>query len=246
MLSPFLHSHTGEPKYILTEYASNGDLKNYLISLTLLSTGSETVLIKVARDIAKALSFMFTKGVMHKDIAARNVFLTKDFTAKIGDFGLGRDVYERLGSDYHSLIWVNQNCRFPVRWMPPEFLVEGRFSLEGDRWSYGILLWEIGSLGGSPMMDVAVENLLEYLQQGNRPIKPEGCTHRAYQIMQRCWHEDRYKRPTPDQLIAEFEYMLRTQVNISQRFFTEAFKERFSNRTSDQYSSMDELNDLND
>ncbi|XP_070573933.1 fibroblast growth factor receptor 2-like [Ptychodera flava] len=171
---------------------------------------------------------MSKKRVMHKDIAARNVFLTKYFTAKIGDFGLGQDVNERAESDYHSLSWAHHHDRFPLRWMPPEFLVDGTFTLEGDRWSYGILLWEIGSLGGSPMMDVPVENLLKNLQRGKRPVKPEGCTLRAYRIMQRCWHGDRHKRPTPEQLMDDFDNMLRTPVNRSERFFTEDFKERHS------------------
>ncbi|XP_070574496.1 uncharacterized protein [Ptychodera flava] len=223
---------SGDSKYILTEYASEGDLKSYLKSLTFLSTETETRLIKVARDIANALSFMSMKGVMHKDIAARNVLLTNDLTAKIGDFGLGRDVNERLGSDYHSLLWANQHCRFPLRWMPLEFLVDGSFTLEGDRWSYGILLWEIGSLGGSPLMDVRVEDLIEYLQKGCRPMKPEGCTPTAYQIMQRCWREERYERPTPDQLLADFDCMLRMPANSSQRFFTAEFKGR-NNKTTD-------------
>ncbi|XP_070564417.1 uncharacterized protein [Ptychodera flava] len=220
----------GEPKYILTEYACQGDLKNYLIQLRLLRTETETLLIKVARDIANALSFMSMKGVMHKDIAARNVFLTKDFTAKIGDFGLGRDVYERLGSDYHSPTWANIHYRLPLRWMPLEYLMDGTFTLESDTWSYGILLWEIGTLGGSPMMDVPMENLLEYLRSGRRPVKPEGCTPRAYRIMQRCWKSDRYERPSPDELRAEFDNILRTPANRSERFFTAAFKERHNNR----------------
>ncbi|XP_070574498.1 uncharacterized protein [Ptychodera flava] len=217
----------GDPKYILTEYASNGDLKDYLMSLRLLDTETETMLIKVARDIAKALSFMSTKGVMHKDIAARNVFLTNDFTAKIGDFGLGRDVYERPPGDYQSLLWANHHDRFPLRWMPPEFLKDGTFSVKSDIWSYGILLWEIGSLGGSPMM--GVENLLEYLQGGGRPAKPEGCTHPAYRIMRGCWQENRHERPTPDQLNHEFYCMLSEPAHKSERFFTKAFKERYRN-----------------
>ncbi|XP_070581812.1 fibroblast growth factor receptor 2-like [Ptychodera flava] len=118
--------------------------------------------------------------------------------------------------------------------MPPEFLVDGTFTLEGDRWSYGILLWEICSLGGSPMMGVPVENLLDYLQSGRRPVKPEGCTPTAYRIMQLCWHEDRYNRPTPDQLMADFDYMLRSQTNKSKRFFTEDFKERHNNGLNDK------------
>ncbi|XP_070573940.1 uncharacterized protein [Ptychodera flava] len=225
----------GEPKYILTEYACQGDLKNFLISLGLLRTETETRLIKVARDIANALSFMSMKGVMHKDIAARNVFLTNDFTAKIGDFGLGRDVYERLRSDYHSPTWANIQYQFPLRWMPLEYLIDGTFTLEGDIWSYGILLWEIGTLGGSPMMDVPIGNLLEYLRSGRRPVKPEGCTPRAYQIMRRCWKSDRYERPSPDELRADFDNILRaSSANTSERFFTEAFKERHNNRHDDE------------
>ncbi|XP_070576263.1 fibroblast growth factor receptor 3-like [Ptychodera flava] len=114
--------------------------------------------------------------------------------------------------------------------MPPEFLTDGTFTLESDIWSYGILLWEIGSLGGSPMIDVPVENLLEYLRNGRRPVKPEGCTPIAYRIMQHCWHEDRYERPTPDQLMADLDSMLIMPSNSYQRFFTEAFKERDKDR----------------
>ncbi|XP_070574592.1 uncharacterized protein [Ptychodera flava] len=221
-------------KYILTEYASGGDLKTYLKSRRLICIETETLLINVAKDIANGLYFMSIKQIIHKDIAARNVFLTNKFTAKIGDFGLARDVSEGLGRDNHSLSWPNQHCRVPSRWMPPEFLRDGTFTLESDWWSYGILLWEICSLGGSPMMDVSVENLLEYLRRGRRPVKPEGCTPTAYRLMQRCWHEDRYKRPRPDQLRDVFDYMLlRTPENGSQRFFTQAFKERHDNPPND-------------
>ncbi|XP_070574594.1 uncharacterized protein [Ptychodera flava] len=225
----------GDSKYILTEYASGGDLKTYLKSRRLICIETETLLINVAKDIANGLSFMSIKKIIHKDIAARNVFLTKNFTAKIGDFGLARDVSEGLDTDYHSLSWPNQHCRVPSRWMPPEFLRDGTFTLESDWWSYGIVLWEICSLGGSPMMDVQDENLLEYLRRGRRPMKPEGCTPTAYRLMQRCWHEDRYKRPRPDELRDVFNFMLlRTPANGSQRFFTQAFKERHDNPPNDE------------
>lgn len=38
----------------------------------------------------------------------------------------------------------------PVRWMSPESVMYGRFTLESDVWSYGIVLWEIYSLGKQP------------------------------------------------------------------------------------------------
>lgn len=38
----------------------------------------------------------------------------------------------------------------PVRWMAPECIMFGRFTLESDIWSYGVVLWEIYSYGKQP------------------------------------------------------------------------------------------------
>lgn len=53
-------------------------------------------------------------------------------------------------SFYMSTFQVGGSRLLPVRWMSPESVVYGKFTLESDVWSFGVVLWEIYSLGKQP------------------------------------------------------------------------------------------------
>lgn len=86
---------------------------------------------------------------------------------KICDFGLARDVVN--DSNYI----VRGNVRLPVKWMAPESLFEGMYTMKSDVWSYGILLWEIFSLGVNPYPGIQVDaNFYKLIKSGFKMDRP--------------------------------------------------------------------------
>lgn len=59
--------------------------------------------------------------------------------------------------------------------MAPECLFDNKASTSSDIWSFGIVMWEIFTLGGNPYPTVDINNMLDYLKEGKRMSKPMYC-----------------------------------------------------------------------
>ena len=116
------------------------------------------------------------------------------------DFGLAKDVYQNM--EYHK----KSDTPLPVKWMAIESLQDRIFSTQSDVWSYGIVLWEMFSLGQTPYPGMAVNEIFyNRLKDGYRMEKPPLCPNSVYSIMLKCWDGNPEKRPSFTKLVEDFE-----------------------------------------
>ncbi len=103
--------------------------------------------------MAAGLEHMAQKSFVHRDIAARNVLVGQYCAVKIADFGLSRQLANE--GDYYR---VRRRAMLPVKWMAPECLDFKKFSTLTDVWAFGVVLWEIMTLGKTPFKKVDSKN----------------------------------------------------------------------------------------
>ena len=109
---------------------------------------------------------------------------------KIADFGLSRDIYSQ---DYYR---VQSRSLLPVRWMPTEAILFGKFSTESDVWSFGVLLYEIFSYGCQPYYGKNNQEVIEMIKNRELLGCPEMCPINVYNLMLECFAEQPCKRPS--------------------------------------------------
>ncbi|XP_025832818.1 ALK tyrosine kinase receptor [Agrilus planipennis] len=185
------------PRYIVLELLAGGDLKNFLReSRPKPNRGSPLTvkdLVLIAIDVAKGCKYLEDHRFIHRDIAARNCLLTTKGpgrVVKIADFGMSRDIYR---SDYYR---KGGKAMLPIKWMPPEAFLDGIFTSKTDVWSYGVLLWEIMSMGYMPYTGCPNREVMQLVTSGGRLEPPANCPGPIYGIMTQCWHPAPEQRPT--------------------------------------------------
>ncbi|WAR22012.1 FGFR3-like protein [Mya arenaria] len=241
------------PLYVITEFAPHGNLRDYLRSRRPFTSDymkpsvlmdyekpliqekplTEKDLISYAYQIARGMEYLASRMCIHRDLAARNILVSEDLVLKIADFGLTRNLSE---VDYY------RKCgdgRLPVKWMAPEALFDRRYTTKSDVWAYGVLLWEIFTLGGNPYPSVPVEDLFELLRNGHRMDRPPYASHEVYQIMLNCWQQLPALRPTFTDLVQEMDRILTSKAGNGEEYLDlEPFETVLMSSSDSQYSSM--------
>jgi len=214
------------PYLIVLEFCGEGDLRGFMQKRRAKGGKQQQIdrddMFSYAIQIANGMEHLSVDHrIVHRDLAARNVLVKKvggvDIM-KVSDFGLARDVYE---ADFYQ---KSSDGVMAIKWMSPEALTDRIFTTKGDVWSYGIVMWEISTLGYMPYPGYQNHEIEKCLEEGYRMPYPNTCAGKDYySVTLKCWDYEEDLRPSFSQIKAELINMSGFKVRDLKKLLGEDF-----------------------
>lgn len=153
----------------------------------------------ILRELLVAVSYIHSKGIIHRDIKAANVLITSEGFVRLCDFGVAADTS------------LNSTKRMTMvgtpYWMAPEVIAEGQsYTNKADIWSLGITMYELAT-GNPPYSDHEAMRAMMLIAK-SQPPRLEGLRYSALikDVVAQCLDENPNSRPSADEL-AKHKYV---------------------------------------
>lgn len=181
---------------VVVEFLAGGTLKNLLYENRKKKLAYKIV-IQLALDLSRGLSYLHSKKIVHRDVKAENMLLDTNRTLKIADFGVAR-VEAQNPKDMTGETGT-------LGYMAPEVLDGKPYNRKCDVYSFGICLWEIYCCD-LPYPDLSFAEVSSAVVRHNlRPEIPRCCPSMLSSIMKKCWDANPEKRPEMDEVVRLLE-----------------------------------------
>ncbi|XP_058123140.1 platelet-derived growth factor receptor beta-like [Anopheles ziemanni] len=161
-------------------------------------------------QIASAMSFLESYNVVHGHLALENVLMYDKKVVKLDKVGLLPAMVAG-----HSYVGMGEDF-YPYKWLALECFSEREFTTKSDVWSFGVLLWELFTLGETPYAAMPNKDLYRRLDEGFRLELPDNAFPEIHDMMRMCWYIRPYLRPTFQKLEEGLSAMLPKEItNVS-------------------------------
>ncbi|KDP25496.1 hypothetical protein JCGZ_20652 [Jatropha curcas] len=190
---------------IVTEFLARGSL------FKTLHKNNQTLDIRrrlrMALDVARGMNYLHHRNppIVHRDLKSSNLLVDKNWTVKVGDFGLSR---------WKNATFISaKSGRGTPQWMAPEILRNEPSDEKSDVFSFGVILWELMtvSIPWINLNSIQVVGVVGFMDR--RLELPEGLDPQVTSIIRDCWRSDPEQRPS-------FEEIIHRMPSIVQRIAT--------------------------
>lgn len=184
-LNSFLRDCDSPSHYVLRQRSDTNRSYDNVLKLSGLD------LLSMSRQIAAGMEYLADAGHIHKQLCTMNCIIGNSLNVKISGIGIS---WSHPSTSYYKLD-ARDRGRYPVRWYPPETIQYGAFSEDTDKWSFGVVLWELHSFGLEPYYGMSNEEVISLVREGDVLPCPKDCPQEIYELMRDCWNLTPTNRP---------------------------------------------------
>lgn len=175
---------------IAMDYSEGGSIR------TLMKAGpiAERHAAVVVREVLVALSYIHSAGIIHRDLKAANILVTRTGHIMLCDFGVSAS-FVRGSSRGKRSTFIGTPY-----WMAPEVILEGRtYDFRADIWSLGITVYEMVT-GNPPYADQDAWQVLGMIPKNKPPRLDSNYALALQEFVAACLDEEPADRPTAEEL----------------------------------------------
>eukprot|EP00252_Welwitschia_mirabilis_P006836 TRINITY_DN17744_c0_g1_i1.p1 TRINITY_DN17744_c0_g1~~TRINITY_DN17744_c0_g1_i1.p1 ORF type:complete len:785 (-),score=139.45 TRINITY_DN17744_c0_g1_i1:397-2751(-) len=155
--------------------------------------------IRMALDVARGMNYLhrLSPPIIHRDLKSSNLLVDKNWTVKVGDFGLSRLK--------NATLLTTKSGKGTPQWMAPEVLRNEPSNEKSDLYSFGVILWELVTekIPWDNLNPMQVVGAVGFMNQ--RLEIPQNVDQQWAAIIESCWQDDLNSRPSFQEIIEQLK-----------------------------------------